>query len=127
MYFDSNGAPGPTGPIGPRGAVGPQGVMGPQGQTGLSGTPGASGPAGTAGPQGPTGPAGPATPANVVNIVGRFSTGIAGDGVASPYCVVGVTYGGDALTTFALPELRGLAPTGPTFYLWNSGVFPSRL
>ena len=43
------------------------------------------------------------------------------------FSVLGTTYGGNGTTTFALPDLRGLAPTGLTYYICTQGVFPTRL
>jgi hypothetical protein len=36
------------------------------------------------------------------------------------------TYGGDARTTFALPDLRAAAPNGLTYVICTNGIFPSR-
>lgn len=43
------------------------------------------------------------------------------------FSLLGTTYGGDGVTTFAVPDLRGLAPAGLTYYICTQGVFPSRL
>ena len=45
----------------------------------------------------------------------------------SLFALIGLTYGGDGITTFALPDLRGKEPLKGLHYciaLW--GVFPSR-
>ena len=36
------------------------------------------------------------------------------------------TYGGDARTTFALPDLRDAAPNGLTYVICTNGIFPAR-
>jgi hypothetical protein len=43
------------------------------------------------------------------------------------FALLGTTFGGDGRTTFALPDLRGLAPNGLTYTICSSGTFPSRL
>ena len=40
--------------------------------------------------------------------------------------LLGNKYGGDGKTTFALPDLRGLAPNGLTYSICVRGIFPSR-
>ena len=43
------------------------------------------------------------------------------------FAVIGTTYGGDGIRTFALPNLHGKAPApGVTFIIALRGVFPSR-
>ena len=42
------------------------------------------------------------------------------------FSLLGTTYGGDGVSTFALPDLRGAAPNGLTYSICMSGVFPSR-
>ena len=42
------------------------------------------------------------------------------------FSLLGTTYGGDGVTTFALPDLRGLAPNHMTYSICDVGVFPSR-
>ena len=43
------------------------------------------------------------------------------------FSVLGTTYGGDGKTTFALPDLRGLAPVNMTYMICTQGVFPSKI
>jgi hypothetical protein len=44
------------------------------------------------------------------------------------FSLLGTTYGGDGVTTFALPDLRGAAPNGLTYVICaTTGVFPGRL
>ena len=38
----------------------------------------------------------------------------------------GTTYGGNGINTFALPDLRGLAPNNMTYSICDAGVFPAR-
>ena len=41
------------------------------------------------------------------------------------FSLIGTTYGGDWQTTFALPNLRGLAPNNMTYTICDQGVFPT--
>jgi hypothetical protein len=41
------------------------------------------------------------------------------------FALIGTTYGGNGVTTFALPDLRGLAPNNMTYSICDEGVFPS--
>jgi hypothetical protein len=42
------------------------------------------------------------------------------------FTLLGDNYGGDGLTTFAIPDLRGVAPNGLTYTICTLGVFPSQ-
>ena len=42
------------------------------------------------------------------------------------FSLLGTTYGGDGKTTFALPDLRGVAPNGLTYSICDFGIYPSR-
>ena len=42
------------------------------------------------------------------------------------FALLGTTYGGNGVTTFALPDLRGLAPNNMTYSICDEGIFPSR-
>jgi microcystin-dependent protein len=42
------------------------------------------------------------------------------------FALLGTTYGGDGVTTFALPDLRSVTPNGMTYMICTIGVFPSR-
>ncbi|MBC7750813.1 MAG: tail fiber protein [Candidatus Saccharibacteria bacterium] len=41
------------------------------------------------------------------------------------FSLMGTTYGGDGITTFALPDLRPVAPNGLTYSICTTGIFPS--
>ncbi|MGA3074224.1 MAG: phage tail protein [Bryobacteraceae bacterium] len=41
------------------------------------------------------------------------------------FTLLGNLYGGDGVTTFAIPDLRGVAPNGLTYTICTLGVFPS--
>jgi len=41
------------------------------------------------------------------------------------FALLGTTYGGNGITTFALPDLRGLAPNHMTYSICDQGIFPS--
>jgi microcystin-dependent protein len=40
------------------------------------------------------------------------------------FALIGTTYGGNGINTFALPDLRGLAPNNMTYSICDEGVFP---
>ncbi len=42
------------------------------------------------------------------------------------YSVLGVRFGGNGQTTFALPDLTGLAPNGLTYMICVEGLLPTR-
>jgi len=146
----AKGDPGATGPAGPTGPPGPTGDTGPQGPTG------ATGPAGPQGPPGPSGDASAdafvarfgTNTNNAAAANGETCTlgqillsaspsvtvgGVAADGRLLPinqntalFSLLGTTYGGNGTSTFALPDLRGLAPNNMTYSICDEGVFPSR-
>lgn len=41
------------------------------------------------------------------------------------FSLLGVTYGGDGKTTFALPDMRSAAPNGLTYVICTQGIFPA--
>jgi microcystin-dependent protein len=41
------------------------------------------------------------------------------------FALLGTTYGGNGVTTFAIPDLRSAAPNGTTYSICTEGVFPS--
>ena len=148
------GPRGPQGLTGPTGATGPAGATGSagtQGATGLQGATGATGAAGATGATGPTGPPGSiggefgtntnwafsangatCTLGQVLLTAGQAAVGTPANGQLLPinqnqalFALFGTTYGGDGRTTFALPDLRGVAPNGLTYSICDLGVFPS--
>lgn len=42
------------------------------------------------------------------------------------FSLMGTMYGGNGVTTFALPDLRGAAPNGLTYAICMQGIFPAR-
>jgi microcystin-dependent protein len=40
------------------------------------------------------------------------------------FSVIGILYGGDGTTSFAVPDLRSAAPNGLTYTICDLGVFP---
>jgi microcystin-dependent protein len=42
------------------------------------------------------------------------------------FSLLGTTYGGDGRTTFALPDLRSVAPDNLTYSICLQGIYPSR-
>ncbi len=150
------GPMGPIGPMGPMGIPGPVGApgpMGPMGPAGPQGEQGVAGAAGATGPAGPIGPAGPATPDLRFGIntgtaaAGRgectmgeitLTAGTVGRGVPANgqilaissntalFSLLGTRFGGDGVSTFALPDLRDAAPNGHTYLICTQGIYPSR-
>jgi Phage Tail Collar Domain/Collagen triple helix repeat (20 copies) len=141
------GATGPAGPQGPTGSAGPAGAQGPAGPVGSTG---ATGPMGPAGPQGPAGPAGTqalfgtntsrtaagtgtsCTVGEVMLMAGNVGNGVPANGqllsitaFSALFEVVGTTFGGDGMTSFALPDLRAAAPNGLTYVICVDGVLPA--
>lgn len=43
------------------------------------------------------------------------------------FSLLGTTYGGNGITTFALPDLRAAAPNGLTYWICTNGIYPTRL
>lgn len=142
------GVPGATGATGPIGGTGPIGATGP---TGPAGPTGAAGPTGPAGPTGATGPAGTAalfgtdtsyavsgngtqcTLGEIILTAGSVANGVPAIGQLVPintntalFSLLGTTYGGNGVTTFAFPDLRAAAPNGLTYSICTQGVFPAR-
>ena len=146
------GAPGAAGPIGPAGTIGPAGPAGAQGLQGAPGTGGSPGPAGPAGPAGPEGPSGTAGifgsnslgfhsgntgaqctlgsitlnvavqyPDNYTPADGRIIQ-IAEN--TALFSLIGINYGGNGTSDFALPDLRAAAPNNTQYLICSSGIFP---
>ena len=44
----------------------------------------------------------------------------------SLYSLFATTFGGNGTTTFALPDLRSVAPTGMTYIICTDGPYPLR-
>jgi Phage Tail Collar Domain/Collagen triple helix repeat (20 copies) len=144
------GATGPIGPAGPAGAIGP---AGPAGAAGTQGPAGPTGPAGPEGPTGATGPSG-TTGIFGTNDINFFTEGGGGvqctlgsvilnvaveypgnylpaDGRTlaitintALFSLIGTNYGGDGMTTFALPDLRKAAPNNTQYLICVTGIFP---
>jgi hypothetical protein len=150
QYEGPAGPPGPQGEKGEKGDTGATGETGPMGPAGSQGPAGPQGPQGLQGPQGPPGPAvsdarfgtgtawgtagygGECVLGEVILSAARWVTGIPATGQLlqiqqnqALYAVMGATYGGDGMTTFALPDLRSAAPNGLTYSICDYGVFPS--
>jgi hypothetical protein len=69
----------------------------------------------------------------VILTAGAVANGMAAQGqllqisnYTALFSLLGTTYGGDGVSTFALPDLRGAAPNGLTYSICMAGVFPSR-
>ena len=145
------GDTGDTGPQGPIGLTGATGATGAKGDTGDQGIQGEQGPVGPQGEQGPAGSADGfgnntnwgasgassncryAFIGQVFLTAGRVAIGTRAEGQLLPisgytslYSLLGNDYGGDGVTTFALPDLRDAAPDGMTYSICLYGDYPSR-
>jgi hypothetical protein len=149
----ATGAIGATGAAGAAGATGATGPAGPTGPTGPTGPAGSTGPAATLPTAlvnlntlysetytglGPSIYNYEGISCTIGDII--FSVNGYGGGNALPadgqllqissntalFSLVGTTFGGDGLTTFALPDLRKLAPPGLYYSICVTGIFPSR-
>jgi hypothetical protein len=146
------GKDGAAGTQGPTGATGPTGAQGPMGVTGPTGPQGPTGATGATGPQGPPGPAGGAAPqfgtntnlavagngqtctlGEVLLTAASVANGTPANGQLLPinqnqalFALLGTNFGGNGITTFALPDLRAAAPNGLTYSICDEGIFPSR-
>jgi Phage Tail Collar Domain/Collagen triple helix repeat (20 copies) len=148
------GLAGPAGPAGATGAVGPAGPAGPTGPTGAVGPAGPAGPTGTvpanlttlsnnlstdgvsfSGAETFQGAAcNNLNLGDVVLSVNGYGGGgaLPADGRILPiaghtaiYSLVGTNFGGDGITTFALPDLRAFAPKGMQYSICaTAGIFP---
>ncbi len=143
------GATGAPGPKGDTGATGPEGPIGPQGDTGAAGAIGPKGDPGATGPAGPpseldglfgesTGLAAAGRGADCTLGEIRLTAGTVGAGTpargqllpiasnSALFSLLGITYGGDGRTTFALPDLRAAAPNNMTYLICDQGIYPVR-
>jgi microcystin-dependent protein len=105
------------------------------------------------GPQGPIGPQGPAgtaalfgtntslaaasngrdcTLGEIILSAGVRGVGLPADGrllsISSNtalFALLGTTYGGNGVTTYAMPDLRAAAPNGVTYTICDQGIFPA--
>lgn len=132
----SPGPQGPAGPQGPPGPAGPQGSPGPQGPAGPAGAPGANDEfVAKFGQRTNTADAGrgaECTMGEILLTAGRIANGMPANGQLLPinqnqalFSLYGTTYGGNGQTTFALPDMRAIAPNDMTYSVCTVGVFPS--
>jgi Phage Tail Collar Domain/Collagen triple helix repeat (20 copies) len=138
------GAQGPAGPGGATGAQGPAGPQGPQGPVGPQGPQGPSGTDTTAdafvnhfgtNTNGATAANGETCTLGQILLtasVNRTAGGVPASGQVLPinqntalFSLIGTTYGGNGTTTFALPDMRALAPNNMTYSICTAGIFPS--
>ncbi|HEY1904976.1 MAG TPA: tail fiber protein [Myxococcaceae bacterium] len=152
----TTGPPGPTGDTGPAGQTGlagPPGPAGPAGGAGPAGPPGAQGTPGNvdpnvtaflarfgdAGTDNSTPTSGDCFSGGYIGQVFLFAGSFPPRGTAfahgqllpiaqnqALFSLLGTTYGGDARTTFALPDMRGLEPAGVNYVICIGGIFPAR-
>ncbi len=134
-----NGATGATGATGPGGATGATGAQGTKGDTGATGASGATGPAGTVTGfgvntnQAAAGRGTDCTLGEIILTAGSVANGVPASGQllainqnTALFALLGTLYGGNGVSTFALPDLRSVAPNGLTYSICMQGVFPSR-
>ena len=152
------GPQGEVGPQGPQGEVGPQGPIGPYGAPGQSAYDAwlGQGYTGTlaqyvAWQQAPItehfggagwAEAGPNVDLCYIGTI-HLTAGPVGEGIPAAgqllpinnyialFALLGTTYGGDGVTTFALPDLRDVAPQSAngipmTYTICDQGIFPAR-
>ena len=132
------GAAGPMGPEGPEGPAGPMGPEGPQGPPGTTNVdPAVSGFLGHFGSSTNQAVVGSGNPQDcVVSQVALFAGIRVPDGwlpangqalsIANNlilYILIGTRYGGNGSSTFALPDLRSVAPNGMTWAICADGLF----
>lgn len=145
------GVAGPAGPAGPAGQTGPSGPAGPSGPTGAAGPAGPAGapgtiPANLQAVSDQLGTSGYSTENFYYNntcVLGDIILSVnsyGGGGAAMPadgrllpitnntalFSVLGVNFGGDGTTNFALPDMRAFAPKGMQYSICVQGIFPSR-
>ncbi len=141
------GANGAQGPAGPSGVAGPAGPTGPEGPAGPQGTPGSTTlPANLTALSGQLSSNGVAfggattftynsslcQVGDVVLSVNGYGAGaLPADGRLLPislntavFSLMGTTFGGDGITTFALPDLRAFAPNGLQYSICVEGIYP---
>jgi hypothetical protein len=153
VYNGPQGPAGPQGGTGPAGLQGPAGLPGPQGPAGPSGP---QGPTGAQGPPGTDNPTLDALAASIGNpsgggpqdipnsqctvgqiVLAVFAVGgqntVSANGQLLPiniypqlYQIIGTTFGGDGITTFAVPNLKSVTPNGLSYGICVDGFFPSR-
>jgi len=132
------GPPGPTGDTGPQGPTGATGPAGPQGPPGQSGDASADAFVARFGTNTNNAAAANGETCTLGQILLSASPSVTVGGVAANgqllqinqntalFSLLGTTYGGNGTSTFALPDLRGLAPNNMTYSICDEGVFPSR-
>ncbi len=136
----TTGATGPAGPAGPPGPVGPTGPAGtgtiPDNLTALSNGLSTNNGVSLTGAQSFISAA-----CNSMNVgdvylsVNGYGQGaLPADGRLLPissntalFSLVGINFGGDGITTFALPDLRAFAPKGLQYSICTSGIFPPHI
>lgn len=142
-----DGAPGAPGAPGEKGDPGAPGEKGERGETGPVGPQGERGIRGLEGPPGPgatvlgqdTGNAGYGREHEcVMGTLSLTASSNAGEGMpargqimpiaqySTLFSVLGARFGGDGITTFALPNLQAAAPNGTTYTICTEGIFPFR-
>jgi hypothetical protein len=129
LTWTQQGTAGPQGPAGPQGATGATGPQGPAGPTGPSGT--AAFGANTQ--QAAAGTGAQCTLGQIILSAGTVANGVPANGQilsilqnTALFSLLGTMYGGDGVTTFALPNLGAAAPNGLTYSICVAGIFPSR-
>jgi hypothetical protein len=63
----------------------------------------------------------------------NFGAGMPADGQLLPisqygalFALIGTTYGGDGISTFAVPDLRAITPKNMVYSICVVGIFPTR-
>jgi len=109
-----------------------QGPIGATGATGATGAPGTAAGFGTNTNTGRPANGAECTLGQIMLFAGTEAVGIPASGQlllitqnTALFALLGTTYGGDGITTFALPDLRSVAPNGLTYSICDLGIFPS--
>ena len=128
-YWKIIDAAGATGPAGPPGPQGPAGPAGPPGTTGIFGSNSISYTNYTGGaPQCAVGAillfAGEVIPTMQSNYTAADGRLMSIMGNTALFSLLGTTYGGDGVNTFALPDLRSAAPNNTIYLICISGTYP---
>jgi hypothetical protein len=127
------GLQGETGPAGPAGPQGEPGLQGPKGDKGDPGVGGLDATLfGTNSDPAADGSSSVSCTTGVISLTaGNIAPDLVADGrllqisqYPDLYALLGTKFGGDGSTTFALPDLRPIAPNGTSYWICSNGSMP---
>jgi Phage Tail Collar Domain len=129
LSWDQQGAQGPSGPQGVRGETGPKG---PTGDSAVADAYVSHFGTNTGQAQAANGTTCTLGEMRLTASPTRTAGGVPATGQLLPinqnqalFALLGTTYGGNGITTFALPDLRAVTPNNMTYSICIAGVFPS--